>query len=130
MKNLRFTYVIFFSFALVLTTKGEPKDEHADHWSFQVPVQQQVPAVKFQAWPRTSIDNFILARLESKGIQPNTDAEPQILLRRVFFDLIGLPPTLDEINYWVPRLRNDTDKGLTGLVDHLLNSFALVQTKG
>lgn len=78
------------------------------------------PVVGDPAWPRTEIDHFILARLEAEGLTPNPDARPQILLRRVFFDLIGLPPTLDDIQTWSPRLAQDPDRALGELLDHLL----------
>jgi Protein of unknown function (DUF1553)/Protein of unknown function (DUF1549) len=66
------------------------------HWSFQ-PVQSPVlPAVKDMAWVRNPIDAFVLARLEARGWKPSPAAEPRALLRRIFLDLTGLPPTLAE----------------------------------
>ncbi len=107
-----------FSLAVAVSAQSESKS--TNHWAFKPPVQVSVPASKSESWSRTSTDRFILARLEAKGIRPNSDAESQVFLRRVFFDLIGLPPTLDEINTWTPQLRENTDKALPQLVDQLL----------
>jgi hypothetical protein len=63
-------------------------------WSLQPFAIQPLPQVKQQSWPRSRVDHFILARLEKENLTPNADAEPLILLRRVYFDLIGLPPPL------------------------------------
>jgi hypothetical protein len=66
-------------------------------WSLQ-PVKDLIPpVVKDAAWPRTSVDHFILARLETKGLSPSPRADKRTLIRRATFDLIGLPPTPEEI---------------------------------
>jgi hypothetical protein len=67
------------------------------HWAFQPVAKKAVPAVKDGRWARTSIDRFILAKLEAKGLSPSPPASKQTLIRRATFDLIGLPPTADEI---------------------------------
>jgi mono/diheme cytochrome c family protein len=67
------------------------------HWAFQPVQDPPLPAVKDRNWPRTSIDPFILARLEARGLTPSTPAGRRTLLRRVTFDLIGLPPTPEEV---------------------------------
>ncbi len=72
-------------------------DERAKYWSFQPVKPQTPPAVKNAKWVQSPIDNFILAKLESKGIQPAKPADKLTLLRRVTFDLTGLPPTEQEI---------------------------------
>lgn len=66
-------------------------------WSLQPFVIQPLPQVKHQGWVRSRVDHFILARLEKENLKPNSDAEPLTLLRRVYFDLIGLPPPLEVI---------------------------------
>lgn len=109
---------VFFFLALG-TAFAEPVDP-ASHWSFQPIADPAPPEVKNADWPRSSADKFILAELESKGLAPNADAEPHVLLRRVFFDLIGLPPTLDEIETWIPRLESDLDSALPDLIEQLL----------
>ena len=66
-------------------------------WSFQKPVSPALPSVKNSRWARTEIDRFILAQQESKGLQPVADAERRTLLRRVYYDLTGLPPSPAEV---------------------------------
>ena len=69
-------------------------------WAYQNPRQQQPPTVSDEEWPATSIDRFILANLEQAGIEPAQDAEAYRVLRRLCFDLIGLPPTLQQVEYF------------------------------
>ena len=66
------------------------------HWAFQPVKKPDLPAVKAKDWPANPIDAFILAKLEAKGLAPNAPADPRTLLRRVYFDLMGLPPTFGE----------------------------------
>ena len=72
-------------------------------WPFTPPVEPAVPAVKDTAWPRNPIDNFILAKLEEKGLAPAGDADKRTLLRRVTYDLTGLPPTAEEMDDFLLR---------------------------
>ncbi|MEQ9410024.1 MAG: PSD1 and planctomycete cytochrome C domain-containing protein [Fuerstiella sp.] len=65
----------------------------ANHWSFEPPVRPPLPEVRQTSWPQNPIDYFVLAQLEEQGLQPSPEAEPNTLLRRVAFDLTGLPPT-------------------------------------
>jgi Protein of unknown function (DUF1549)/Protein of unknown function (DUF1553)/Planctomycete cytochrome C len=67
-----------------------------DHWAFAAPKPQPLPAVKQPTWVRQPLDRFILARLEKEGLAPSPEADKAALLRRVSFDLIGLPPTPEE----------------------------------
>jgi mono/diheme cytochrome c family protein len=67
------------------------------HWAFQPVRDPGIPAVKDTTWPLTSIDPFLLVKLEDKGVHPSPSADRRTLLRRVTFDLIGLPPTPEEI---------------------------------
>lgn len=78
----------------------KPSADQSDprkHWAFQPVKKPDVPAVKAKDWPASPIDAFVLAKLEAKGLTPNPSADPRTLLRRVYFDLIGLPPTYDEM---------------------------------
>lgn len=89
------------------------------YWAFQIPKSPPPPKVRDTAWPRSDIDRFILARLEKEQLQPVRDAERATLIRRVTFDLIGLPPTPEEIDAFV------NDKSSTAfeiVVDRLLDS--------
>jgi len=71
------------------------------HWAFIPPVRPALPAVKDKAWPRNPIDHFVLARLEEEGLRPAPEADPVTLLRRLSFDLTGLPPTPEEVDDFV-----------------------------
>jgi cytochrome c553 len=90
------------------------------HWSFQPLVRPAVPRVKSVAWVRNPIDAFILKRLETKGLKPNPPATRRELIRRVTYDLIGLPPTPEEVRTF------ETDRSPDAyekLVDRLLASL-------
>ena len=69
-----------------------------DLWAFVAPKPQVVPKVKTQTWARQTVDRFILARLEQEGLAPSAEADKTALLRRVSFDLTGLPPTPAELS--------------------------------
>ncbi len=68
------------------------------HWAFVAPQRPAVPATKNAAWLRSPIDAFVLARLEQAGLAPSPEAERVALLRRLSLDLVGLPPTVDEVD--------------------------------
>jgi cytochrome c553 len=89
------------------------------HWSFQPPVRAARPAVKNSAWPRTEIDYYILAKLEAAGLEPVAPATKRELLRRATFDLIGLPPTPEEIEAFTA---DDSADAFAKVVDRLLAS--------
>ena len=71
------------------------------HWAFRPVKRPAVPVVKNRAWVRTPIDAFVLAELEQRGLQPAPPADTRTLIRRVYYDLIGLPPTAEEIDAFV-----------------------------
>jgi hypothetical protein len=77
------------------------------HWAFRPPVRPAVPAVRSRDWARTPIDRFILARLEAKGLSPSPEADRVTLLRRLSLDLIGLPPSVEEVDAFVADTRAD-----------------------
>jgi hypothetical protein len=83
---------------LLLPTAGRAD---ADWWSLRPLSRPEVPAVKGRLWVRTPIDAFILARLEKEGLKPAPEADRVTLIRRVTFDLTGLPPTPEEIDAFV-----------------------------
>jgi cytochrome c553 len=88
-------------------------------WSFRPIADPPVPAVKDKTWPRKPLDHFILAKLEASGLHPVRSADKHALLRRVTFDLTGLPPTSDEIEAF---LRDDSPEAFARVVDRLLAS--------
>jgi mono/diheme cytochrome c family protein len=93
--------------------------EYQPHWSFIAPVRPGIPAVQNKSWPRNPIDEFILARLESAGLQPAAEADRRTLARRVTLDLTGLPPEPEDVEAFV----NDTaPDAYERLVEGLLTS--------
>jgi hypothetical protein len=87
------------------------------HWSFRPVSRPALPRVRDAEWVRNPIDQFILARLEEKGWKPSNTAKPQALLRRLFLDLTGLPPTLDERSAF---LKEPSAIAFDALIDDLL----------
>lgn len=101
-----------------------PSDPHwtaqqREFWAFQPLRPTPVPAVRNQAWPRSAIDSFVLAKLESKGLEPAIPAEKRSFLRRVTYDLIGLPPSPEEYEDF---LSEESSEALSQVVDRLLAS--------
>src|SRR5262249_61485025 len=92
----------------------------SDHWAFQPIVVHAPPAVKNQGWVRNPIDHYILARLGSQGIAPSPQAEPATLIRRLYIDLVGLPPRPDEVEEFVRQFA--APKAYEALVDRILAS--------
>ena len=90
-----------------------------DHWCWQPLKSSSPPAVQDTLWPREFIDRFILGRLEQEGLKPATEANRNQWLRRVTFDLTGLPPTLDEIDHF---LADRTPVAYERVVERLLAS--------
>ena len=88
------------------------------HWAFAPLKQPKEPGVKNSAWVRTPIDAFLLARMEAAGLAPAADADPRTLLRRVYLDLIGLPPSPEE---QAAFLKDPSPKGFERVVDDLLS---------
>ena len=91
----------------------------SDHWAYKKITKPVVPAVKNSAWIRNPVDNFILARLEKEGMKPAPEAAKETLLRRVSFDLIGLPPSVKEIDAF---LADNSPNAYEKVVDRLLSS--------
>ncbi len=91
------------------------------HWAFRPPEDAPVPAVRGTTWPQSPIDHFILAGLEAKDLQPAPPADRHSLIRRITFDLTGLPPTPDEVDAF---LADQSPAAISGLVDRLLASPA------
>ncbi len=68
------------------------------HWAFQAPKSTSPPKTRTDGWTQTWIDSFVLAKLEAAGLQPARPATPDVLLRRMYYDMLGLPPTVEQIN--------------------------------
>lgn len=89
------------------------------HWSFIPPERPDVPPVSRSGWVRNPVDAFVLARLEREGLAPSPPADPEVLLRRVHFDLTGLPPSIEEMDAF---LADPSDAAFEAVVDRLLAS--------
>ncbi len=97
--------------------RSKVTDEDRKFWAFQPLAKPEPPAVKNEAWCRTPIDRFILAKIEEKGIAPAPMAEKVTLIRRAYFDLIGLPPTPEQVGNFL----KDTDpNAFEKVIDELL----------
>src|SRR5262249_19839302 len=97
-------------------------DKGRKFWSFQPPKKQPLPPVKDSAWPKGAIDRFLLACLEARGLKPVADADSRTLVRRVYFDLLGLPPAPEDVEAFVKRDASDRQAALAEVVDKLLVS--------
>jgi len=93
--------------------------EYKDHWAFLPPVKQEAPKVELGDKVSNPIDNFVLAKLEVEGLKPSESADKETLLRRLSFNLTGLPPTLTEIDAF---LKDDSPAAYEKQVDRLLAS--------
>jgi hypothetical protein len=98
--------------------------EYKPHWSFMPVEKPQPPDVKNTDWISNPIDNFILSKLESKGFTPEEKASKEKMIRRVSFDITGLPPTLEEIDNF---LADTNENAYESVVDRLLGSMAYAE---
>jgi len=97
----------------------QPEPDPRVHWAFQSPIRPEVPRVHHTARVKNPIDAFLAAEHERLGLQPAPPAEKQVLLRRVYLDLVGLPPTREEARTFLADSRADAYEQLVG---RLLNS--------
>jgi hypothetical protein len=94
-------------------------EEDRQHWAYRPLAGVEPPEVDDPAWCRTPIDRFIRAALAPGGLRPNPPADRRTLIRRVYFDLIGLPPSPEEVEAFVA---NPSPQAYEDLVDRLLAS--------
>src|SRR5262245_33686152 len=101
--------------------QGNPSDPIAgrEHWAFRPLSEHRPPAVAAPDWPLSPIDAFILAKLEGVPLRPAPDADRRTLLRRIYFQLIGLPPTREQV---VAFLEDERPDAYERVVDELLGS--------
>jgi hypothetical protein len=105
--------------AAKVATKQDTWAAAKEWWAWQPPKKAPAPQVKDAAWPKSDIDRFLLAAMEAKGLKPVGDAEKLTLLRRVTFDLTGLPPSPRDIDTF---LKDTAPDAFTKVVDRLLGS--------
>lgn len=100
-------------------TLAAREDQKKNHWAFQPITRPAVPEVSKPNWTRNPIDNFVFAKLEEHGMKPSPRADKRTLIRRATFDLIGLPPTNEEVEAF---LADDSERAWETVVDRLLAS--------
>ena len=111
--------IAFISFVLAVAAMRALAAQPQQQWGFVAPVRPEVPNVNTPQWARNPIDRFVLARLESVGLKPSPEADKVTLLRRVYLDLIGLPPTIDDVDAFV---NDDSPDAYEKVVEKLLAS--------
>src|SRR6266516_664363 len=104
---------------IVVWSAPEISQSKSDHWTFKPAIRPAVPAVTNRTWPRNPIDRFVLAKLEAVNLAPSPEADRVTLIRRLSFDLTGLPPTPEEVGQFVSDRAPDAYEKL---VDRLLGS--------
>ncbi len=92
---------------------------YSNHWAFIAPVRPELPKVTKSDWPRTQVDHFVLSKLEAEGLTPSPEADRATLIRRLYIDLIGLPPTPAQVDAFVA---DKDSKAYEKLVDQLLGN--------
>ena len=108
---------------LILQQWIEQGAEFTSHWAWTRPARPTVPEVKKSSWPKNAVDAFVLKRLEEQHLQPSEEADPHVWLRRVTFDLTGLPPSLEELNAFEDRLKTVAKEDVySEVVERLLQS--------
>ena len=91
------------------------------HWAYNPPVKSDPPSHEFGAWSTQTIDRFVAHQMDKKGLKPAPKAPKEMLLRRLYFDLTGLPPSISEINHF---LNDQGDDAYEKVVDRLLQSLS------
>lgn len=105
--------------AALASASGIDLEEGRKWWAYQAPKDHPLPAVKNAAWAKQPLDWFILANLEENGLNPAPAADRRTLIRRAYFDLLGLPPPIDEVESFVADPSPDA---YAKLIDNLLAS--------
>ncbi|MEJ6580167.1 MAG: DUF1553 domain-containing protein [Akkermansiaceae bacterium] len=94
----------------------------SDHWAFKAPEKRHLPTVNNSEWGRSGIDRFILHQLETQKLSPVSPASPRALVRRIYFNLLGLPPTPEQVDGFLKAAAENHDSAVAKLVDSLLDS--------
>jgi len=102
-----------------LDVSAAPAPVKSSHWAYQPLQRPALPPVKNETWARNPIDRFVLARLEKEGLKPSPETSRETLIRRVSLDLVGLPPTLEDVRAFVSDTSPDAYQKV---VDRLLSS--------
>jgi len=98
--------------------------EWKEHWAFVAPEKQTIPEVANQGWVSNPIDNFVLAKLKEQGLNPSERMRSEKLLRKLSFDLTGLPPSIEDVK---SLMEDNSDENYNRLVDKFLNSSSFAE---
>ena len=94
----------------------------SEHWAFQSISTPEPPSLDDTSWCKSPIDYFVLSELEANGLQPSPSADPRTLIRRIRFDLVGLPPAIDEVHAFEEAYRSNPNQAVSDYVEKLLAS--------
>lgn len=97
-------------------------EEGREHWAYQPPIKPDTPQMDDADWENTPIDAFIASAREEAGLSPAPNADPHTLLRRLSFDLTGLPPAPEDIGPFVTAFGENPDKAISDTVDRMIES--------
>ena len=118
MPKIRIIVQLFFVPLLISSTSiGEEKQEKL--WSLVYPDEPKIPEVENISWVNNSIDSFILEKIESQDLQPSERANKHKLVRRAYLDLLGIPPTIEEVKQFTEK---QSPNAWEELIDKLLSS--------
>lgn len=111
----------------IAKTTSEPtstttRHSATDHWAFQPRLVPQIPVVQNEDWVNSSIDFFTLSAMETAKVRPTKDAPPRTLLRRLHYDLVGLPPTMEQVERFEQACQTDRRSAIVDVVNELLAS--------
>ena len=104
--------------------------EYQEHWAFIAPEKPAAPETTNKDWASNPIDHFTLAAMEEHGLEPNSEQAPHRLLRRIYFDLTGLPPAPEKVNAFVAAHAEDPLEAINGVLDELFKSSAYGEEQG
>ena len=96
--------------------------DSSDHWAFKAPQKPSLPTVVDSGWGQSKLDRFILHQLETRQLSPVPSASPEVLVRRIYFNLLGLPPTPRQVGEFLKSSTEDHASAIAKLVDSLLDS--------
>src|SRR5688572_21052094 len=119
MRHQHWAVLIFIS---LLPAGAAAAGDHSTHWAFRTPATVEPPALaspRHAEQVRNPIDQFLLAKLESAGLEPAPPADRSVLVRRAYFDLLGLPPSPERVDQF---LHDDSPQAWSKLIDTLLDS--------
>ena len=103
-------------------TQEDIEAAKTDFWAYQPPRMPDVPAVSNRKWARDSIDRFVLEKLNENELTPAVDTDSETFLRRICVDLVGLPPTLEQVKWFSEAWKKDQDRAIEYVAKSLLDS--------